>query len=226
MFANLIESGPRSERRATQGIISLCFHLAVGVGAVEASRRVVVAEPEGPRVDTTLFVLPERPRVETAPAAPTAPGPVGPSDPIVIAAPVVDPVGIPPIEAGPAIDPRRFVLAPVAPPCAECGGSGPPAATVFTEATVDEPVAVVSQPAPEFPLLLRTAGVAGVATIEFVVDTAGLVEAGSIRVLDATHPSFGESARTAIERSRFRPATVKGLPVRQLVRQAVRFRIG
>ncbi len=225
VFANLIESAPRRERRLAQGILSFCFHLAVGVGAVEASRRVVAPAPDGPRVDTTIFVLPARAPVEPVRVSAPLPGPTGPIDPIVVSVPVIDPIGIPPAEAGPAIDPRRFSLAPVAPSCGNCASEAAPATTVFTEASVDEPVGIVRQAVPEFPPLLKAAAVTGTATIEFVVDTLGRAEPASIRVVEATHPAFGASAGSAIALGRFRPARVKGIPVRQLVRQVVRFRI-
>jgi len=59
-----------------------------------------------------------------------------------------------------------------------------------------------------------------------VVDTAGRVEPESILVVAASHPAFGESARRALATARFRPARVRGNPVRQLVQQAMRFAIG
>ena len=227
MFTTLIESSPRSERRAAQGLVSLCFHVALGVGVLEASRR-VVTPPDGPRVDTTgVFIAPPpapQPRIPVVTAAAVEPGPALPDAPIVIDVPNQIPDGIPPVEPGPPIDPRRFVSATAVPGCGSCPGSGEPVAgSIFTQDVVDDPVQVLSQPEPGYPAILRSAGISGRVAIRFVVDSAGRVEPGSIDILEATHPAFGESAREAILRSKFRPARVKGVMVRQLVQQAVKF---
>jgi protein TonB len=51
------------------------------------------------------------------------------------------------------------------------------------------------------------------------------VERGTVRVVDATHPAFGEAARAAVAAMRFRPAEVGGRPVRQLVELPFEFRL-
>lgn len=90
---------------------------------------------------------------------------------------------------------------------------------------MDEPARVLSQPAPVFPAVLKAARVGGRVVIQFVVDTVGRVEPGSVRFAESSHPAFESSARTAIEQSRFAPARIRGQPVRQVVRQSVRFEI-
>lgn len=45
-----------------------------------------------------------------------------------------------------------------------------------------------------YPPPLREAGVAGSATVQFVVDSAGAVATGSPEVLEASHPLFGKAA--------------------------------
>lgn len=58
---------------------------------------------------------------------------------------------------------------------------------------------------------------------QFVVDTAGRVEPGSIEVTSTTNPLFAQSVRSALIAARFRPAEVRGAPVRQLVQQSFSF---
>ena len=96
---------------------------------------------------------------------------------------------------------------------------------LFSEAAVDEPARVLSQPAPVFPAVLKAAGVGGRVVVQFVVDTVGAVEPGSMSFAETSHPAFESSARTAIEHSRFTPARIRGQAVRQLMRQSIRFEI-
>lgn len=100
MFANLIESSPKPTKSAGQVFLSLVFHIAVGAGAVEASRRVIVPAT-GPTTTPMFYVVPEPPVTEKPPETQSAPiGPVGPADPIVVAPPIEVPIGIPPSNPG------------------------------------------------------------------------------------------------------------------------------
>jgi protein TonB len=74
-------------------------------------------------------------------------------------------------------------------------------------------------PAPRYPEALRSAGVEGDVTIEFVVDTLGRVEAGSMRKISSTADAFFVSVCDAVTGTLFHPALVAGRRVRQLVRQ-------
>jgi Gram-negative bacterial TonB protein C-terminal len=53
--------------------------------------------------------------------------------------------------------------------------------------------------------------------VEFVVDTAGLVEPGTIDVLTSSHPLFTESVREALLAAHFQAAWSRGRRVRQFV---------
>ncbi|HEX6434836.1 MAG TPA: energy transducer TonB, partial [Gemmatimonadales bacterium] len=107
------------------------------------------------------------------------------------------------------------------------GGTGPVEVAKIYEATTDlpgfEPAVVLSQPIPEYPAILASAGLDGRATVQFVIDTAGRVEASSFQVVESSHPAFEEAACKAITASIFRPARVSRVAVRQLSRQSVRF---
>jgi protein TonB len=64
-----------------------------------------------------------------------------------------------------------------------------------------------------YPSVLRDSRVAGRVVVELIVDENGRVREGSARVVDASHPAFGEAALRAVERFRFRPAKMAGVPV-------------
>ncbi len=73
------------------------------------------------------------------------------------------------------------------------------------------------------PRVLLSAGIEGRVTLQFIVDTLGLVEPASVEVLATTHEAFANAAREGIGEARFAPARYGGHPVRQLSRLPVRF---
>ena len=79
--------------------------------------------------------------------------------------------------------------------------------------------------APQYPPPLYEKGVEGYALVQFVVDTTGFVDLGSFRVMTASHESFATAVRSALPGMKFKPASITGHPVRQLVEQEFRFRI-
>ncbi|HEX5726766.1 MAG TPA: TonB family protein [Longimicrobiaceae bacterium] len=74
-----------------------------------------------------------------------------------------------------------------------------------------------------YPPLLRDAGVTGSATLRMRVNEDGRVDAESITVESATHDQFGEAAKKAVQRMRFRPAKVGGRPVKVWVTLPIEF---
>jgi periplasmic protein TonB len=64
-----------------------------------------------------------------------------------------------------------------------------------------------------YPAVLRDARVSGRVLVELIVDENGRPVPGSARVVEASHPAFGEATLRAVERFRFRPAKVAGTPV-------------
>ncbi|HEX5632838.1 MAG TPA: TonB family protein [Gemmatimonadales bacterium] len=104
------------------------------------------------------------------------------------------------------------------------GGDAAAAPTrVFTTAEVADPAQIVSQPTPDYPRVFADAGIGGFAVLQFVVDTLGGVEPGSVKVLESSHDPFAAAAMKAIKASRFNPGRMHGEPIRQLVQQRVRF---
>jgi TonB family protein len=76
-----------------------------------------------------------------------------------------------------------------------------------------------------FPPPLFAAGVPGLVIAEFVVDTAGRVEDGTVGIVSSTAPLFTEAVRVALESAAYIPAIKNGRPVRQLVQQPFEFSV-
>ena len=96
---------------------------------------------------------------------------------------------------------------------------------VYREEDVTERPQRIGGPAPHYPDLLRQAGVEGRVLVEFVVDTAGHVEPGSIRIVSSTNQLFEQPTRDAILASTFQPGLVRGRAVRALLTQPVNFQV-
>jgi TonB family protein len=79
--------------------------------------------------------------------------------------------------------------------------------------------------APAYPPQLLAKGAEGTVYTQFVVDTTGLVDTSSVRVLSSPDPQFEQSVRLALGQMQFRPAKRSGHKVRQLVEQHFRFTI-
>ena len=87
------------------------------------------------------------------------------------------------------------------------------------------PAQLISLPSPVYPRVLERAGIGGRVVIRFVVDTAGVVEQLSIKVVESTHEAFEAPARDAVSRGVFIPARLGERPVRQLCLQPIRFQV-
>jgi TonB family protein len=92
--------------------------------------------------------------------------------------------------------------------------------------SVDQPVAVLYCPPPQYPPELAAFGFDGVVDVQFVVDTSGRAELEDLVIKEASHPGFVISVRRAIAKCRYRPAQRAGDPVRQLVQQRVDYHLG
>ena len=98
--------------------------------------------------------------------------------------------------------------------------------TVATAVDVDSAVTRFSDSAaPMYPAKLLELKVEGGAYVQFVVDTLGLADTLSFRVISATHPEFAQSVREALPGMRFHPAVLRSKKVPQLVEQPFMFKI-
>lgn len=78
---------------------------------------------------------------------------------------------------------------------------------------------------PKYPAEMLRAELDGNVVAEFVIDSTGIVRAGTFTVLKASDPRFGTAMRRSIESSRYRPAEKDGVPVAIRVRQRFNFGI-
>jgi protein TonB len=232
VFENLIESKPKARKSLGQTVLSILVHAAVIFAAV----KVTTGAAEGIKkivADTTMVFL-------KPPPPPPPPPDQPPPDVIVsqnpppkgfqtVVAPTDIPKDIPPIDLNEKpFDPKDFTGKGVEGGIAAgiVGGTGPVTGEVFLEAQLDDPVQPISIPTPRYPPVLQSAGIAGRVELQYVVDTTGHAEPASFKVLKTTHPAFVEPAKEAIAKGVFKPAKFKGTPVRQLVQQAISFKVG
>jgi TonB family protein len=96
---------------------------------------------------------------------------------------------------------------------------------LYTADQVDTPAKpdTANPIAPLYPDSLLRAGISGRAVVEFVVDTTGVPDMDTFGSVAATHPLFTESVRRAVTVSRFSPATLAGVRVRQVVHLPITF---
>jgi len=95
----------------------------------------------------------------------------------------------------------------------------------YFEFQVEQPVSVraIDNPAPKYPTELREAKIEGTVLAQFIVDTAGVPDPASFKVLKSTHNLFTNAVVSALPGMRFHPALVGGRPVKQLVQMPFDF---
>lgn len=181
-------------------------------------------EPPAPTVEEPTPPTPAPPPVE-----PDAPAPV-PGQTLQLETPTEVPETIAPEPPGAVpVDDRHFT------------GQGPVGNVIGTPPTTPTPPAVPMNPAPPadyvpnardveeqpelnrdglsrtmerfYPSILRDSRTRGRVLVELIVDVDGRVRPGSAEIVEATHPAFGEATLRAVERFRFRPAKMAGVPV-------------
>lgn len=92
-------------------------------------------------------------------------------------------------------------------------------AQAYLASEVEQPARTLDSPSvfPIDPSEARSLGRSDDVTTQFVVSADGSVDLATIRVLTATNPTFAESIRRTLTSARYHPATIGGVPVRQLV---------
>lgn len=89
---------------------------------------------------------------------------------------------------------------------------------------VEKPVAFLpGSPSPQYPAELRKRKIEGEVDAEFVVDTLGHVEAGSIKLTKSTNQLFTDAVLKALPHMLFVPAETHGRKIKQLVQQPFTF---
>jgi protein TonB len=234
MFNNLLESKPKKEKRGGGTVTSVVVHsILVGL-AVYATANAAIRN-EKPRQEKIDFV--ETPKDQPPPKEEPPPPPppdvvVAPPPPKgfqVLTAPVEIPDVIPDIDLSKKVtDEADFSGKGVAGGVAKGkeGGAVVQSDQPYFEFQVEKPVVPApGSVAPRYPDMLRQAGVEGEVLAQFVVDTTGKAEAGSLKILKSSHDMFVQSVKNALPNMKFIPAEVGGRKVKQLVQQPFTFSI-
>jgi protein TonB len=236
MFAQLPESRAVRRFRAGGSAASLTLHAALATFAVlltaNAGERTA---PEPVERIEQLFRAPAPPppppqRVQQSSTRSTQPALAGTPS---LTMPDIVPVDLPPIETATINTHENETIAStrIGTPGGSIAGDRTSRAViadaaVFTATEVDKPVVLrQGSPTPEYPDMLRRAGVTGTVIAEFVVDTLGNVEVATIRLRSGDHDQFRGSVRATLPRMRFLPAQYRGMKVPQLVQLPFRFDI-
>ncbi|NOT06874.1 MAG: TonB family protein [Gemmatimonadales bacterium] len=223
MFDVLVSSKVRRQVRPSRALGVAILHGMLIAGVIHATTAPLIP-PTRPFVDTTLFVLQESEAVH-ATASPSSGGfPIAAPAP-TIEVPIELPTGIPPVTLGPALDPAILRRALSGGPSGSPAGDSTGEVQILASAEVDEPATPVHQPDPRYPPVLKQAGISGRVVVEFIIDTTGHLERASVRVVESTNRGFEAAALETLQKSLFRPARVKGRPVRQRTMQTIVFRI-
>lgn len=222
MFDNLIESKRKADKKKVFGLgfVSLTGHGVVVVLAVIATLTAGQAATDVV-VDTTMvFLNQEEKKPEEQPPVLDIPQLKGFQ---TVVAPTDIPTNIPPINLQEHFDPKDYSGTGVE------GGIGtgivPSSDQVFMESVVEERPEVLSGPQPQYPDLLRQAGIQGRVIVQAIIDTSGRAEPPSVKVIQSPNPGFDQPAKNYVLRALFRPARVHGRAVRVLINLPIDFKI-
>jgi len=236
MFNNLLESKPKKEKRGGGTMASIVLHSVLVGLAVYATANAAI-QNEKPRQEKIDFV--ETPKDEPPPPKDEPPPPpppdivAAPPPPKgfqVLTAPVEIPDVIPDIDLSKKVtDENDFSGKGVAGGTSkgvEGGKAVVQSDQPYFEFQVEKPVVPApGSTSPRYPDMLRQAGVEGEVLAQFVVDTTGRAEAGSLKILKSSHDLFIQSVKNALPQMKFIPAEVGGRKVKQLVQQPFTFSI-
>jgi protein TonB len=233
MLNTLIESRRTAERGTGGATASVIVHTVVIVLVVAATAN-AKDHPEPAPARPNLVYLPIKraappPTPATPPARDRTPPPLIPKGFHLLVAPPAIPARIPSIDSSrPATKPGDF--SGLGAPGGDADGVGPAISsgpgTVFTGAQVEKQAMVVpGNPKPLYPLMLESAHISGRVLVQFVVDTTGRVDMGTVTVVEATDSLFADAVKRVLSAWRFYPAQVNGHAVRQLVRMSLVFTV-
>jgi protein TonB len=235
MFNNLLESKPKKEKRGGGTVTSVVVHsILVGLAVYATANAAIRNEkPKQEKIDFVETPKDQPPPKEEPPPPPPPDVVVAPPPPKgfqVLTAPVEIPDVIPDIDLSKKVtDENDFSGKGVAGGVAkgvEGGKAVVQSDQPYFEFQVEKPV--VPTPgsiSPRYPDMLRQAGVEGEVLAQFVVDTTGKAEPGSLKILKSSHDMFVQSVKNALPQMKFIPAEVGGRKVKQLVQQPFSFSI-
>ena len=235
MFNNLLESKPKKEKRGGGTVTSVIVHsILVGLAVYATANAAIRNEkPKQEKIDFVETPKDEPPPPKEEPPPPPPPdvvvAPPPPKGFQVLTAPVEIPDVIPDIDLSKKVtDEADFSGKGVAGGVAKGkeGGAVVQSDQPYFEFQVEKPVVPApGSVSPRYPDMLRQAGVEGEVLAQFVVDTTGKAEAGSLKILKSSHDMFVQSVKNALPQMKFIPAEVGGRKVKQLVQQPFSFSI-
>ena len=235
MFNNLLESKPKKEKRGGGTVTSVVVHsILVGLAVYATANAAIRNEkPKQEKIDFVETPKDEPPPPKEEPPPPPPPdvvvAPPPPKGFQVLTAPVEIPDVIPDIDLSKKVtDEADFSGKGVAGGVAKGkeGGAVVQSDQPYFEFQVEKPVVPApGSTSPRYPDMLRQAGVEGEVLAQFVVDTTGKAEAGSLKILKSSHDMFVQSVKNALPQMKFIPAEVGGKKVKQLVQQPFTFSI-
>lgn len=222
MEVTLIESGRKTGKSLFGGSVpSLAVHAAIIGGAVFATLN-TRQDTSNIAFDTTLVLV--APTQERQPQQPEPPElNVAVKGFQTVSVPVIVPTNIPPVSLQEHFDPKDFSGVGVEGGRADGVQAAPD--QVYQVTAVDETPRLLAAPPPEYPNLLRDAGITGRVMLQAVIDTTGKVDPASVKVVQTPNPGFDNASRQWILKALFRPARVGGRAVRVLVNMPLDFSI-
>ena len=233
MFENLIETKPKKPKTFKTMMLSVFVHIVAISGAVYGTLQAkeAIEKPKAEKVEFVEMKKDEPPPPEEKPPPPpeivAAPPP--PKGFQVLTAPIKIPDVLPEIDLSKKMtDEADFSGKGVAGGIAKgvVGGTAPVTDQTYFEFQVEKQVAPAPGNAPpRYPDMLRSANVEGEVLVQFVVDTTGRVERGSVKILKSSHELFTNAVQSALNSMRFYPAEIGGRKVKQLVQQPFNFHL-
>ena len=238
MSINLIESEHRTEKSLRSTFVSVAVHaciISLAAYASASAGEVLVTSP----IDTVTVIYPRTAtRPNDAPSHPIErsasrdPGRVPglPRSPITLSNDV--PISLPPIDSSPFVIDDGHALfgsstqndGPATGPKGECFADCGRIPYAYPADEVEKPAMPRSgNPSPKYPSVLESSRVEGAVLVQFVVDTLGVADMSTFKVLDATNDLFAESTRATLSKWRFYPAEASGRKVRQFVQLPLKF---
>lgn len=232
MFDNLIESGGKKDlgNIMANNAASIVFHAIMIALAVYGTLHAGEAAVERVRqVDLTVQTQKQEEKKEEPPpperVATVDPPPKGFQ---TLSIPTNIPVDIPPPQTNQHFDAADFSGVGVEGGVARGveGGTGPVITDQpYMEAVVEERPERIDGTcaALRYPSALQQAGMSGRVMIEFVIDTLGRAERGSLRVINSFHPLAETPAKETVQSCRYRPGRIQGRAVRVRVQIPINF---
>ena len=228
MLDRLPETGARRRKPGWGGTASVIVHGAI-IGLVIA--KTGSAKPPGRITEEGILVPISAPIPDTPPGGNTGAGPGRHAVDTSLPVPQVPVFG--PIDVRSPMPPSDGIAGADTAVISEIVGSGGGGTNgiggtgtgIASDNVVDTPVRVLAERVPTYPEMLRSAGISGSVTMQFVIDTLGRVEPASLRVLASNHELFTRSVVASLRQARFTPGEVSGHRVRTLVERSFRFDI-